>query len=63
METRKVKAAVVVLFGPRSLFEGVIAEDLKVDVARSEAGEDVPKLTLPARLQDRVEVRQVRLSP
>jgi hypothetical protein len=57
----KANAAVVVLFGPRSLFDGVIAEDFKIEISRNEAGEEAPRLILPARLQDRVEVRQVRL--
>jgi len=57
----KSKTAVVVLFGGRSLFEGVTADDLHVDVSKNDAGDEVPRLTLPESLQDRVEVRQVRL--
>lgn len=48
----------VVLFGPRSLFEGVTQEDFQVEMVEGPAGEDVPQVTLPAALQDRVEVRK-----
>jgi YbbR domain-containing protein len=48
----------VVLFGPRSLFEGVTEEDIQVQMVKGSAGEDVPQVTLPAPLQDRVEIRR-----
>jgi YbbR domain-containing protein len=51
----------VVLFGGRSLFDGVKAEDLQVEFVKNSAGEDTPQITLPASLQDKVEIRKPRL--
>ena len=48
----------VVLFGGRSLFEGVKADDLQVEFVKNSAGEDTPQVTLPASLQDKVEIRK-----
>ena len=48
----------VVLFGGRSLFDGVKAEDLQVEFVKNDAGEEKPQVTLPATLQDKVEVRK-----
>ena len=48
----------VVLFGGKSLFEGVKADDLQVEFVKNSAGEDTPQVTLPASLQDKVEVRK-----
>ncbi len=50
----------VVLFGGRSLFEGVKAEDLQVEFVKNSAGEDRPQITLPGSLLDKVEVRKPR---
>ncbi len=48
----------VTLFGGRSLFDGLKADDLRVDIVKNSAGEDTPQVTLPASLQDKVEVRR-----
>ncbi|MGB7210519.1 MAG: CdaR family protein [Pyrinomonadaceae bacterium] len=48
----------VVLFGGRSLFDGVKAEDLQVEFVKNDAGEEKPQVTLPASLQDKVEIRK-----
>lgn len=57
----KAKVAIVALFGGRSLFEGVQTADLRVDIEKDGSGEEVPKLILPEKLQDKVEVRQLKL--
>ncbi|MEO7673199.1 MAG: CdaR family protein [Pyrinomonadaceae bacterium] len=48
----------VVLFGGKSLFDGIKAEDLHVEFVKNTADEDVPQITLPASLQNKVEVRK-----
>ena len=48
----------VVLFGGRSLFDGMKAEDLQVEFVKNSAGEDSPQVTLPASLQDKVEIKK-----
>lgn len=57
----RAKVAIVVLFGGRSLFDGVKADQFRIDVSKNDSGEELPKLTLPEKLQDKVEVRQVKL--
>lgn len=52
------KKVTVVLFGPRSLLESVKDGDLQVEMVKGPAGEDIPQVTLPAPLQDRVEIRR-----
>jgi len=54
------KKVSVTLFGPRSLFEGVTAEDIRVEIVKGPAGEELPQVALPASLQDRVEIRKPR---
>lgn len=48
----------VVLFGGKSLFEGVKADDLQVEFVKNSIGDDAPHVTLPALLQNKVEVRR-----
>lgn len=48
----------VVLFGGRSLFEGVKADDIRVEMIKNDAGEETPQLTLPPALDGKVEVRK-----
>ena len=54
------RKATVVLFGGKSLFDGVKPEDLRVDIVKTSSGEESPQVTLPASLQDKVEVRKVK---
>lgn len=53
------KRAQVVLFGGKSLFEGVTAADFRVDTTD---GNDKPAVTLPDAIDGRVEIRRVRLN-
>ena len=57
------KKAAVVLFGGKSLFDGVKAEDLRVEMLKNDSGEETPQLNLPDQLSNKVEVRRVKLSP
>jgi YbbR domain-containing protein len=53
------KRAQVVLFGGKSLFDGILPSDIKVEIA---AGSDKPTVELPDSLSGRVEVRRVKLN-
>lgn len=55
------RRASIVLFGGQSLFENVRTENLRVDVSKNDAGEDVPKVILPPALDGKVEIRSVKL--
>jgi YbbR domain-containing protein len=57
------RRARAVLFGGRSLLENVRADDLRVTVSKNDAGEEVPRLILPAALDGKVEIRSVRVNP
>jgi YbbR domain-containing protein len=50
----------VLLYGGRSLFEGISAEDITVTMVKDDAGNDRPSVTLPSQLADRVEIRRPR---
>lgn len=54
--------ATVVLFGPRSVFDGVTAADLSVRLTRDANGNSQPQVVLPEVLQGKVEVRVVKLN-
>lgn len=56
------KRATVVLFGARSLLENLDVGELKIELRRNDDGEIVPQLILPAELQDKIEVRKIKLS-
>ncbi|MGQ0542482.1 MAG: CdaR family protein [Blastocatellia bacterium] len=57
------RRATVVLFGGRSLLAGIRADDLKVEIIKNEAGEEVPQLKLPPNLEGSVEVRKLKIGP
>lgn len=50
----------VVLYGGRSLFENVKAEDLTVEMEKDGTGAERPTVTLPPQLVDQVEIRKPR---
>lgn len=56
------KRATVTLYGPRSLLDNLNFENLRVDVTRNETGDLVPHLVLPGELQNKLEVRAIKLS-
>jgi len=51
------------LFGPRSIVEHVRSDELKADLTRTESGEESARIILPESIQDRVEIRNVRVAP
>jgi YbbR domain-containing protein len=56
------KRATIVLFGARSILENLSPEDLVVEMNKNEAGETVPRLVLPTEIQDKIEIRKLKLS-
>lgn len=48
----------VVLFGGRSLFDGIKPEDITVELQKGADGKETPHVTLPASLDDDVEMRR-----
>lgn len=59
---RETKKAMVTLYGAHSLLENLRVEDLKVELIKSESGELVPQVILPADYQGKVEIRKVKIS-
>ena len=55
------KRASVILFGGRSVFEGVHPDEIQVDVSKNESGQETPRVTLPPALDGKVEVRGIKL--
>lgn len=55
------RRVIIVLFGARSMFENVRAEDLRVDVVKNDSGVEEARVTLPMRLDGRVEVRSAKI--
>jgi YbbR domain-containing protein len=56
------KTATVILFGARSIFENLRTENLKVELIKSETGENSLRLALPAEIQDKVEIRKLKIN-
>lgn len=54
--------AIVLLYGGRSLFENVRAEDMRIETVKNDAGVDTPRLVLPPVLEGRVEVRKLKIN-
>ncbi len=52
------RSAKIVLYGPRSVFESLANENIRVEAVKNESGETVLNVTLPADVQDGVEVRE-----
>ncbi len=50
----------VLLYGGRSLFEGLKPEDITVEMVRDEAGAERPAVTLPTSIAGKVEIRRPR---
>lgn len=56
------KNATVILFGARSLLENIKAENLQVEVIKTETGETSLRLNLPVQLQGNVEIRRLKIN-
>ena len=57
------KTASFVIYGPRTLLAKVRADDLKVEMAFGDNGEEVPQLVLPAEFQNFVEIKKIKINP
>jgi YbbR domain-containing protein len=55
------RRATVVLFGGRSLFENVRPEDIRVEIGKNDAGQEVPRVVLPPLLDGNAQVRSVKV--
>jgi YbbR domain-containing protein len=55
------RKATVTLFGPKTLIEKINADELKLDLAKGDGGEDIPRVILPEADIASVEVRKIKL--
>jgi len=53
------KTASFTIFGPKTIISKTRAEAFKVEITKGEIGEEIPRLVLPADLQDLVEVKKL----
>jgi hypothetical protein len=56
------KKAVVTLYGPKTVLESIRPDALKVEMVKTDSGQETPQLNLPAELQNSVEVRKIKAS-
>ncbi len=56
------KKATVILYGGRSVLESLKAENLRVELVKNEAGENLLNLVLPAEIQGQVEIRTLKIN-
>jgi hypothetical protein len=57
------KKATVILYGARSVMEGLTPESLQVELVKNDAGESTLKLTMPTELEGRVEIKKLKINP
>ncbi|MCA1626336.1 MAG: hypothetical protein LC778_21615 [Acidobacteria bacterium] len=57
-----VNMATVVLYGGRSILDSVKAENLEVEILKNEAGENSPRLILPVDIQEKVEIKKLKIN-
>jgi hypothetical protein len=57
------RRATVVLFGPRSIINGLKPDQVKTTAGKDTNGEDIATVALPAELQNQIQIKQVRLRP
>ncbi len=56
------KTATVILYGGRSVLESLKAENLRVEIVKNEASETSLNLVLPPELQDKFEIRKLKVN-
>lgn len=56
------KNVTFVLYGARSLIEKLRADEMQIEMRKSETGEETPTVILPAELQDKLEIRRIKMS-
>lgn len=57
------KKATVILYGARSVMEGLTAESLSVELVKTETGESTLKLNMPTELEGSVEIKKLKINP
>lgn len=55
------KTATVVLYGAQSILETINAENLQIETFKTDAGESSVRLILPVDVQDKVEIRKLKI--
>ncbi|MEP7213057.1 MAG: CdaR family protein [Acidobacteriota bacterium] len=55
------KHVAVVLFGPRSVIEHLRADEMRAEIVKTESGEESARIILPEALQDKVEIRSIKV--
>ena len=60
-EDKTEKKANVVLYGARSVIETVRPENLRVELVKSDSGEQSLRLDLPAEIQGQIEIRKLKI--
>jgi YbbR domain-containing protein len=55
------RTAKIVLYGPRSVFENLANDSIRVEAVKNDAGEPAISVTLPSEIQDRVEIREKKI--
>ena len=56
------KKATVILYGARSILENITLENLKVELVKTDAGENSLRLIMPAEIQDKVEIKKLKIN-
>ena len=56
------RKATVVLYAARSVLETLQIENIQIETSKTETGEIVPRIVLPADFADEIEIRRVKLS-
>jgi YbbR domain-containing protein len=57
------KKATVILYGARSLLEGLTSESLSVELVKTETGESTLKLNMPTEIEGSVEIKKLKINP
>jgi len=56
------KTATVVLYGARSILDALKPENLEVEILKNETGENSLRLILPAHVQDKIEIKKLKIN-
>ncbi len=56
------KKATVILYGTRTILGNLMPESLKVEITKNDAGETSLQLVMPAEIQDKVEIRKLKMN-
>ena len=56
------KKVTVILYGARSVLGNLSSENLQIELVKTDAGEISPRLLMPAEIQDKVEIRKLKIN-